>query len=53
MPSSFNYSALMHHAYLVGISDGGEAVGNGNGGPGGCKPVKSFLDDFLRFCVKG
>ena len=47
MLSSFHYPSLMHYADFVGIPDGGEAMRDGDGGPGGCQSVKSLLDNLL------
>ena len=51
--AAFNYLTFVDDVDDVGILDGGEAMGNGDGGAGLHQAVEGFLHQVLAFGVEG
>ena len=51
--AAFNDASFVEHAYFVGILDGREPVGDGDGGACLHKPVEGFLHQSLALGVEG
>ena len=52
MSAVLNDVSLVEHVYLVGMLDGGQAVGNGYGGARLHEFLKRILHESLALCVE-
>ena len=52
MSAVLNDASLVEHVYLVGMLDGGQAVGNGYGGARLHEFLKRILHESLALCVE-